>query len=81
MWESLFKKYINILFFLFLTIFKGNSQKSFFSSDKDQLWLSMDLHIHSVFSDGNVWPTIRVEEARLEGRFNSDNRTFGIPTS
>ena len=67
MWESLFKKYINILFFLFLTIFKGNSQKSFFSSDKDQLWLSMDLHIHSVFSDGNVWPTIRVEEARREG--------------
>ena len=67
MWESLFKKYINISFFLFLTIFKGNSQKSFFSSDKDQLWLSMDLHIHSVFSDGNVWPTIRVEEARREG--------------
>ena len=25
--------------------------------------LSADLHIHTVFSDGNVWPTIRVQEA------------------
>ncbi len=25
--------------------------------------LKTDLHIHSVFSDGNVWPTIRVQEA------------------
>jgi len=29
--------------------------------------LSSDLHIHTVFSDGNVWPTIRVQEALLEG--------------
>jgi hypothetical protein len=29
--------------------------------------LSTDLHIHSVFSDGNVWPTIRVQEALMEG--------------
>ena len=55
MWEHSLKNIKNILFFL-LIIFKGNRQKSFFSSDKDQLWLSMDLHIHSVFSDGNVWP-------------------------
>ena len=25
--------------------------------------LKCDFHIHTVFSDGNVWPTIRVEEA------------------
>lgn len=25
--------------------------------------LSTDLHIHTVFSDGNVWPTIRAQEA------------------
>lgn len=25
-----------------------------------------DLHIHTVFSDGNVWPTIRVQEALRE---------------
>ncbi|HMB65020.1 MAG TPA: Sb-PDE family phosphodiesterase [Eudoraea sp.] len=29
--------------------------------------LKADLHIHSVFSDGNVWPTIRVQEALRDG--------------
>lgn len=29
--------------------------------------LKCDFHIHSVFSDGSVWPTIRVEEAWREG--------------
>ena len=28
--------------------------------------LKTDLHIHSVFSDGNVWPSIRVQEALRE---------------
>ena len=31
------------------------------------LILPVDLHTHSVFSDGNVWPTIRVEEAQRDG--------------
>ena len=29
--------------------------------------LVVDLHTHSVFSDGHVWPVIRVEEALLDG--------------
>jgi len=29
--------------------------------------LACDFHIHTVFSDGNVWPTTRVQEAWLEG--------------
>ncbi len=29
--------------------------------------LKCDFHIHTVFSDGSVWPTVRVEEAWLEG--------------
>ena len=29
--------------------------------------LVCDLHIHTVFSDGSVWPNIRVEEALLDG--------------
>lgn len=29
--------------------------------------LKCDLHIHTVFSDGAVWPTIRVEEALKDG--------------
>lgn len=31
--------------------------------------LAVDLHTHSVFSDGNVWPTIRVEEAKRDALF------------
>lgn len=29
--------------------------------------LKCDFHIHTVFSDGTVWPTVRVEEAWVEG--------------
>ena len=29
--------------------------------------LVCDLHIHTVFSDGDVWPTVRAEEAWREG--------------
>jgi hypothetical protein len=31
------------------------------------LTLKCDFHIHTVFSDGNVWPTIRVKEAWEQG--------------
>lgn len=29
--------------------------------------LKTDMHIHTVFSDGSVWPTVRVDEAWAEG--------------
>ena len=29
--------------------------------------LVCDLHMHSVFSDGSVWPDIRIEEAKRDG--------------
>ena len=35
-------------------------------TDKYQV-LTGDMHIHTIFSDGNVWPTTRVEEAYAEG--------------
>ena len=31
------------------------------------LTLKCDFHMHTVFSDGTVWPTVRVEEAWMEG--------------
>lgn len=31
--------------------------------------LAVDLHTHSVFSDGYVWPDVRVEEAKRDGLF------------
>lgn len=49
MYKTQYQNYISVIFLLFLIFFKGYSQKFFFSSDKDQLWLSTDLHIHSIF--------------------------------
>jgi len=34
---------------------------------KDFLTLKCDFHIHTVFSDGMVWPVVRVDEAYREG--------------
>ena len=31
------------------------------------LTLKCDFHMHTVFSDGDVWPTVRVQEAWVEG--------------
>jgi len=33
----------------------------------DYKTLKCDLHMHTVFSDGSVWPTVRVDEAQREG--------------
>ena len=37
-----------------------------FPNTKEYLTISTDLHTHSVFSDGHVWPNIRVAEALLK---------------
>lgn len=37
------------------------------ATEAGQQLLLVDLHTHSVFSDGMVWPTIRVEEAQRDG--------------
>ena len=38
-----------------------------FPNTKDYKTIVTDLHTHSVFSDGHVWPNIRVEEALRDG--------------
>ena len=53
-------KYILLLFTL---INYGQGVKTFFESPEGKHFISADLHIHTVFSDGSVWPTIRVDEA------------------
>ena len=57
------KNLILVLVILFVNINYTQNKKTFFESPKDVYYISSDLHIHSVFSDGAVWPTIRVDEA------------------
>ena len=58
---------------LLLTLFVSQAmiaqktRPSFFKAPEGMQLLSTDLHIHTVFSDGSVWPDIRVQEALREG--------------
>ena len=56
---------IIVIIFLILnsTIILSQEKKVFFESPNGIFFTSSDLHIHTVFSDGLVWPTVRVEEA------------------
>ncbi|MBR9999679.1 MAG: hypothetical protein KFF73_11955 [Cyclobacteriaceae bacterium] len=65
------KNYILILIFIFFIAGESFSQlvrKDMVVPDiPGYVTLKCDFHIHTVFSDGNVWPTVRVEEAWLLG--------------
>ena len=63
----MFKKFLFCTSIFILGAIAVRAQSSFFKADSNAQWISMDLHIHTVFSDGAVWPSIRVEEARREG--------------
>ena len=59
---------MKIRYFLLLAcmpIFCQQGSK-FFESPDNVILLGADLHTHTVFSDGMVWPTIRVQEALRE---------------
>ena len=57
-----------LIFLLIFCFYKCHSQvKDFlFKSPEGKYLISTDLHIHTVFSDGSVWPDIRVYEAEKE---------------
>ena len=57
------KKILIISLLLFFINVDAQKRKEFFKSPKGTFFISSDLHIHSVFSDGAVWPTVRVDEA------------------
>ena len=46
---------------------EGQDRVIVFPDTKDYKTIVADLHTHSVFSDGHVWPNIRVEEALRDG--------------
>lgn len=61
--------YLSLLLTTCALISHGQSQdKSLLIPDLEQYkTLKCDFHIHTVFSDGLVWPTVRVDEAYSEG--------------
>lgn len=46
---------------------EGTHQAIAFPDTSAHQTLVVDLHTHSVFSDGHVWPTVRVAEAQRDG--------------
>ena len=62
------KKFILLLLVanIVLPLF-SQSNKTVIPDLKGYVTLKCDLHMHTVFSDGKVWPTVRVDEAYREG--------------
>ncbi|WP_372933387.1 Sb-PDE family phosphodiesterase [Mariniphaga sediminis] len=60
---------VALLLFFSVTLYSsGQSRKIIHIPDiPGYKTLKCDFHIHTVFSDGTVWPTVRVEEAWQEG--------------
>lgn len=58
-----------LLFFLVLSQIVGAQSRRIinFPDIKGYQTLKCDFHMHTVFSDGTVWPTVRVQEAWEEG--------------
>jgi predicted metal-dependent phosphoesterase TrpH len=55
-------------FFTFIQLSNAQSRKIINIPDiQGYITLKCDFHMHTVFSDGTVWPTVRVEEAWQEG--------------
>ena len=64
------KKQILLLFWavcIVLPLFSQERGKINIPDLKGYVTLKCDFHIHTIFSDGTVWPTVRVEEAYREG--------------
>ena len=51
----------------FCAVFLNAQNQVFFKPPAGYAVNSTDLHIHTAFSDGSVWPNIRVDEALKEG--------------
>ncbi len=60
--------YIFLIIFICNPIFSQNNKRKIdFPNIKGYYTLATDFHQHTVFSDGNVWPTIRVQESFKDG--------------
>ena len=55
------------LLILFTTYLSSQENLKNFMAPEGNILIGADLHTHTVFSDGMVWPSIRTEEAQREG--------------
>jgi len=59
---------IIVLLFVSLSLFVNGQKKIVHLPDlPGYVTLKCDFHMHTVFSDGNVWPTVRIDEALRDG--------------
>ncbi len=63
------KKLISISLFLTIIILTAYGQRKNINLPdiEGYVTLKCDFHMHTVFSDGNVWPTVRIDEALRDG--------------
>jgi hypothetical protein len=63
------KKLITIILLIITASFSGIGQRKTVNLPElpGYVTLKCDFHMHTVFSDGNVWPTVRVGEAWRDG--------------
>ena len=57
---------LTLIISLLVSFYVYGQKETFFKSPSGIYLISADLHIHTVFSDGSVWPDIRVQEALRE---------------
>ncbi len=61
------RRTISIVLLLAGLMVQAQNRKIEFPNIPGYLTLKSDLHMHSVLSDGSVWPNIRVQEAQKDG--------------
>ncbi len=63
------KKLIIIILLFIVAVIAGFGQRKIVNLPDlpGYVTLKCDLHMHTVFSDGNVWPTVRIDEALRDG--------------
>ena len=61
------KHIVNVFLIISSAIGHENDRKIEFPDVPNYKTLLCDLHMHTVFSDGSVWPNIRVMEANKDG--------------
>lgn len=62
-------KKLSLLSFLIAFCINGSAQRKIINLPDlpGYVTLKCDMHMHSIFSDGNVWPTVRIDEALRDG--------------